>query len=58
MPWHSDDERTQKCADWWAEYGFDQKLIKLCVMPCIYGRNHTSMLRIIEEHCRDRVNNF
>ena len=52
------DERTKKCADWWAEYGFDRSLIKLCVMPCIYGRSHTSMLRIIEEHCRDRINNF
>ena len=58
MPWNSDCERTKKCADWWAEYGFDRSLIKLCVMPCIYGRSHTSMLRIIEEHCRDRINNF
>ena len=58
MPWHSEDERTKKCADWWAEWGFDRKLIKLCVMPCIYGRSHQSMLRIIEEHCRDRINNF
>ena len=38
--------------------GLIEKLIKLCVMPCIYGRSHQSMLKIIEEHCRDRLNNF
>ena len=55
------DERQAKfmrCIEWWQQHQLDRSLIKLCVMPVIYGQTTQSRLDILETHCRDILGNF
>ena len=55
---NNNDEKMIKLLEWWGEEEISRSLMKLCVMPVIYGRSYRSMVQVLEEYCRDRVCNF
>ena len=46
------------CKQWWKKEGISRELVKPCVMPLVYQRSYQSMVEIIDEHVRLRLNNF